>query len=207
MAGHRALLFFALLGASNVLGQRGKKPESPIEKITTQSNFDQNQFAGKWFLVAVASECNYLKENNHQVEPTIIQASITKNAKTPKAEEHLAISTFRKLDGICWEIKHEYLQTKAKGRYILKARGYRGQLDAVVGETDYRSYAIVYYQRQRKITVKLYARTATVSDDITNKYEDHVSKLGIDMEFIYYFPTYGFCESADQFHILNEVSS
>ncbi|XP_075435219.1 complement component C8 gamma chain isoform X1 [Ascaphus truei] len=195
-----AVLLLGILCAPHAWGQKNKKPENPIEKIESEANFDPNQFAGKWFLVGVASECDYLKESNHRVEATIIQVSPSKAAKGAGS---LSVSTFRKLDGICWEIKQEYQQNKAKGKFILKARGYKGQLDVVVGETDHQSYAILYYQRQRKITVKLYARKATVGDDIIRRYEERISKMGIDMEFIYYFPTYGFCEQADQFHILN----
>ncbi|MEE6504853.1 hypothetical protein FKM82_005361 [Ascaphus truei] len=226
-----AVLLLGILCAPHAWGQKNKKPENPIEKIESEANFDPNQFAGKWFLVGVASECDYLKESNHRVEATIIQVSPSKAAKGAGS---LSVSTFRKLDGICWEIKQEYQQNKAKGKFILKglymhlflhtvtrgwglmgltprpfmrtARGYKGQLDVVVGETDHQSYAILYYQRQRKITVKLYARKATVGDDIIRRYEERVSKMGIDMEFIYYFPTYGFCEQADQFHILNGKS-
>ncbi|XP_075435220.1 complement component C8 gamma chain isoform X2 [Ascaphus truei] len=197
-----AVLLLGILCAPHAWGQKNKKPENPIEKIESEANFDPNQFAGKWFLVGVASECDYLKESNHRVEATIIQVSPSKAAKGAGS---LSVSTFRKLDGICWEIKQEYQQNKAKGKFILKARGYKGQLDVVVGETDHQSYAILYYQRQRKITVKLYARKATVGDDIIRRYEERISKMGIDMEFIYYFPTYGFCEQADQFHILNEA--
>ncbi|XP_040261149.1 complement component C8 gamma chain [Bufo bufo] len=185
-------------------GQRNKKPpESPINKIQSAANFNIKQFSGKWYLLSVASDCNYLKTNNHRVEATIIQASLSKNAR---GAETMAVSTFRKLDGICWEIKHSYQPSKsAKGRFTLKARGYVGSLDMVVGETDYQNYAILYYQRRNKITLKLYGRKNSVSDDIYRKFDDLAGKQGIDLEYIYPFPSYGFCEAADQFHILNEV--
>ncbi|XP_053551305.1 complement component C8 gamma chain [Bombina bombina] len=203
MSVHTAILIFAIFCAPCALAQKGKKPEiNPIDKIASQANFNLNQFAGKWYLVAVASECNYLKENNHEVEATIIKTSVSKGIKEV---EHLAVSTFRKLDGICWEIRQEYQHNKNKGRFVVKARGSRGKLDVVIAETDYQKYAIIYYQRQRKITIKLYARTAAVTDDITRRYEQLVSQQGIDMEFIYYFPTYGYCETADQFHILKDL--
>lgn len=31
-----------------------------------------------------------------------------------------------------------------------------GQVDVVLGETDYQNYAILYYLRRNKITLKLY---------------------------------------------------
>ncbi|CAH2316898.1 complement component C8 gamma chain [Pelobates cultripes] len=162
------------------------------------------KFAGQWYLLSVASECNYLKANNHRVEATTIKAA---RSTKPRETENLLVHTLRKMDGICWEIKQQYRKNKINGRFILKVRGSIRQLDMVVAETDYENYAILYYQRQKKITIKLYGRGKTAKDDIYRKFDGHASNQGIDLLYIYPFPTYGFCEKADQFHILDETSS
>lgn len=36
------------------------------------------------------------------------------------------------------------------------ARGARGVVDVVVGDTDYQTFAILYLERARRLTVKLY---------------------------------------------------
>ncbi|KAM4697168.1 complement component C8 gamma chain [Rhinophrynus dorsalis] len=195
-----AALILILLCTPHALGQKNKKREDPIEKIQPLASFDPRQFAGKWYLLSVSSECNYLKLNNHRVEATIMKVSPSKNKK---GQDRMLVSTFRNMDAICWEIKHEYLHNKAKGRFLLKARGYGMSVDIVVAETDYQNYAILYYQRMRKITVKLYGRKTSVTDDIYRKFDEHVTKQGFDLELIYPFPTYGFCEEANEFHILN----
>uniref|UniRef100_A0A8C5WIW3 Lipocalin/cytosolic fatty-acid binding domain-containing protein n=1 Tax=Leptobrachium leishanense TaxID=445787 RepID=A0A8C5WIW3_9ANUR len=139
------------------------------------------QFSGQWYLLSIASECNYLKVNNHRVEATVVQAS---RSTKPKATEDL--------DGICWEIRHEYPKNKVSGRFTsLSLCSGRGSSLMVVGETDYENYAILYYQRQRKITLKLYGRKKTASDDIYRKFDEHVSGQGIDLIYIYPFPSYG----------------
>ncbi|XP_018412242.1 PREDICTED: complement component C8 gamma chain [Nanorana parkeri] len=198
----KVVLLLVILSAPLTWGQRNKKPppQNPIDKIQSVTNFDINKFAGKWYLLSVASECNYLKTNNHRVEATLIKASAS---KTYQGVEVLSISTFRELDGICWEIKHAYETKKIKGRFILKAKGYLGQVDVVLAETDYQNYAILYYQRRNKITLKLYGRKTTATNDIYRKFDDHATKQGIELEYIYPFPAYGFCETADRFHILN----
>ncbi|CAH2291471.1 complement component C8 gamma chain, partial [Pelobates cultripes] len=112
-------------------------------------------FAGQWYLLSVASECNYLKANNHRVEATTIKAA---RSTKPRETENLLVHTLRKMDGICWEIKQQYRKNKINGRFILKVRGSIRQLDMVVAETDYENYAILYYQRQKKITIKLYGQ-------------------------------------------------
>ncbi|XP_063792242.1 complement component C8 gamma chain [Pseudophryne corroboree] len=196
------LVIFCTHGAS-VRETGKKKDDNPIDKIASVAGFDPSKFAGKWYLLSVASECDYLKTNNHRVEATTIQATQSKNWRD---EDILAISTHRKLDGICWEIKHEYkMDTKVKGRFSFKVGGYGGDAQVVVAATDYQNYAILYYQRRKKITIKLYGRKPSASDDVSQILDDRVTKQGFDLEYIYWFPTYGFCETADQFHILNEV--
>ncbi|XP_072287535.1 complement component C8 gamma chain [Pyxicephalus adspersus] len=203
MSPPKVVLLLLILSNPLTWGKQGKKPpQSPIEKIQSVANFDINQFAGKWYLLSVASECNYLKTNNHRVEATLIQVYAS---RTTRGIGAMAVSTFRELDSICWEIKHSYQTNKATGRFTLKAKGYMGQVEVVIAETDYHNYAILYYQRRNKITLKLYGRKTKVTNDIYRMFDVHVKKQGIDLEFIYPFPEYGFCEEADQFHILNEV--
>uniref|UniRef100_A0A452HDR9 Lipocalin/cytosolic fatty-acid binding domain-containing protein n=1 Tax=Gopherus agassizii TaxID=38772 RepID=A0A452HDR9_9SAUR len=139
-------------------------------------------FSGKWFLVGVASKCDYLREYNHQLEATTMAVSASEG-------KSLAISTFRKLDGVCWEIKQQYRSTKAQGRFLLKSRG--SNMDVVVGETDYSSYAILYYQKLRKISIKLFGRSVRVSDAIVGKFEQRITEMNMSEDFTYYFPTYG----------------
>uniref|UniRef100_A0A8C8RHR7 Complement C8 gamma chain n=1 Tax=Pelusios castaneus TaxID=367368 RepID=A0A8C8RHR7_9SAUR len=199
MASTAPILLLMLLLASRVPAQRRRRPpapEHPLDKVTIQENFNPQQFAGKWFLVGVASKCDYLREHNHQLEATAVVVSASEGTS-------LAVSTFRKLDGVCWEIKQNYRSTKAKGRFLLKGRG--SNVDVVVGETDYSSYAILYYQKLRKISVKLYGRSIQVSDAILDKFEQRVTEMNMNEDFTYYLPKYGFCESANQFHLLDET--
>ncbi|XP_074911040.1 complement component C8 gamma chain isoform X2 [Buteo buteo] len=164
------LLLSLLLTAPPGLGQgaarrrRPPPPQSPLEKVAAQEELSLPQLAGRWFLVSMASRCSYLAEHSHQLEATAVTVTIPDG-------QSLAISTFRKLDGMCWEIKQRYLPAQAHGRFLLKGHGYGSKVDMVVGETDHSSYAILYYQKGQSISVKLY----------------------------------GFCDSADEFHVLDET--
>ncbi|GAB0198313.1 complement component C8 gamma chain isoform X2 [Grus americana] len=198
------LLFGLLLTAPQGLGQgpgrrqRPSPPQSPLEKVAAQRELSLPQLAGRWFLVGMASRCRYLAEHSHRLEATAVTLTVLDG-------QSLAISTFRKLDGMCWEIRQRYLPAQAHGRFLLKGRGYGGKVDVVVGETDHNSYAILYYQKGRSISVKLYGRSSQVSDAVAEKFEQHVRAVGLSEDVTYYFPTYGFCDSADEFHILDET--
>ncbi|XP_028724602.1 complement component C8 gamma chain isoform X1 [Peromyscus leucopus] len=193
-----AVLFFTLLLTTSSLGQRARKPSgstSPISTIQAQANFNAQQFAGTWLLVAVGSACRFLQEQGHRAEATTLHTAPQGTA--------MVVSTFRKLDGICWQVRQLFGDTGVPGRFLL--RGTRGPVHVVVAETDYQSFAILYLEKARKLTVKLYARSLPVSDSVLSVFERRVREANLTEHQIFFFPKYGFCETADQFHILNEV--
>ncbi|NXG02158.1 CO8G protein, partial [Sakesphorus luctuosus] len=176
--------------------RRPSRPQSPLDKVPAQEGLSLPQLAGRWFLVGVGSRCSYLAEHSHQLEATTVMVTVLD-------EQSLAISTFRKLDGMCWEIRQHYLPAQAPGRFLLKGHGHGSKVDVVVGEADPSTFAIIYYQKGRSVSVKLYGRTSQVSETVTDKFEHHVRSMGLSDDVTYYFPTYGFCDSADEFHILD----
>uniref|UniRef100_A0A673VPX9 Complement C8 gamma chain n=1 Tax=Suricata suricatta TaxID=37032 RepID=A0A673VPX9_SURSU len=147
----RTAFLLTLLLAGGSLSRRARRPSrpaSPISTIQPKANFDAQQFAGTWLLVAVASSCRFLQEEGHQAEATSLHVA-------PQGAA-MAVSTLRKLDGICWQVRQLYGDTGVKGRFLLQARGARGPVDVVVGDTDYRGFAILYLEQARRLSVKLY---------------------------------------------------
>ncbi|XP_012929264.1 complement component C8 gamma chain isoform X1 [Heterocephalus glaber] len=203
MRSSRAALLLTLLLASGSLGQRVRRPPRPLSPISTiqpQANFDARQFAGKWLLVAVASTCRYLQEQGHRAEATALHA-------TPQVAA-MAVSTFRKLDGICWQVLQLYRDTGVPGRFLVPAQGARGPVHMVVAETDYQDFAVLYLERAQQLSVKLYgalsaARSLPVGDSALSVFEQWVRSANLTEEQTLFFPVYGFCESTDQFHVLN----
>ncbi|XP_053818340.1 complement component C8 gamma chain isoform X1 [Vidua chalybeata] len=200
MAALRTLLLLGLLlmarGQRAAQRRRPPPPQSALEKVVAQEGLNLHQLSGKWFLVGMASHCSYLAEHSHQLEATTVTMTVLDG-------QSLAISTFRKLDRMCWEIRQHYLPTQAPGHFLLKGRRKSSKVNVVVGETDPSSFVILYYQKGRSISVKLYGRTSKVSDAVVDKFEQRVRAVGLSEDVTYYFPTYGFCDSTDEFHVLN----
>ncbi|XP_050011096.1 complement component C8 gamma chain [Alexandromys fortis] len=198
MLSPRAVLLSTLLLTAISLAQRARKPSrapSPISTIQAQANFNVEQFAGTWLLVAVGSACRFLQEQGHRAEATTLHT-------TPQGAA-MAVSTFRKLDGICWQIRQRFGDTGVPGRFLLQ--GARGPVPVVVAETDYQNFAVLYLEQARRLSVKLYVRSLPVSDSALNVFEQRVRGANLTEHQVFYFPKYGFCETADQFHTLNEV--
>ncbi|XP_066188680.1 complement component C8 gamma chain [Sylvia atricapilla] len=202
MAALQTLLLLGLLLTAR--GQRAARrrqpppPQSALDKVVAQEGLSLDELAGNWFLVGMASRCSYLAEHSHQLEATMVTMTILDG-------ESLAISTFRKLDRVCWEIKQHYLPAQAPGRFLLKDHRKNSKVDMVVGEADPTSFIILYYEEGQKISVKLYGRSSVVGDAVMDKFEQRARAVGLSEDVTYYFPTYGFCESADEFHVLNET--
>ncbi|XP_039080568.1 complement component C8 gamma chain [Hyaena hyaena] len=200
MLNPRTALLLTVLLAGGSLSRRARgppRPASPISTIQPKASFNAQQFAGTWLLVAVASSCRFLQEQGHRAEATSLHVA-------PQGAD-MAVSTFRKLDGICWQVRQLYRDTGVEGRFLLQARGARGPVDVVVGETDYRDFAILYLERARQLSVKLYARSLPPSDLALSAFEQRIQRANLTEDHILFFPKYGFCESADQFHVLDEV--
>lgn len=196
----RAAFLLTLLPAIGSLDYRAQRPPRPLSHFSTiqpKAGFDAQQFAGTWLLVAVASSCRFLQEQGHQAEATALQVA-------PQGAA-MRVSTFRKLDGICWQVQQLYRHTRVPGHFLLQAQGAHGKVDVVVGETDYRNFAILYLQRAQQLSVKLYVRSLPASDAALSAFEQRVQRADLTEDHILFFPNYGFCEAADQFHILDEV--
>lgn len=195
----RTVLLAVLLAAGS-LGRWAQKPRgapSAISAIQPKASFDAQKFAGTWLLAAVGSACRFLQEQGHQAEATALHVA-------PQGAA-VAASTFRKLDGICWQVRQLYGATGVPGRFLLPARGPRGAVHVVVAETDYHSFAVLYLERARQLSLKLYVRSLPVSDSVLDAFEQRVAQANLTQDQVLFFPTYGFCEAADQFHILDEV--
>ncbi|XP_058158922.1 complement component C8 gamma chain [Dasypus novemcinctus] len=196
----QAALLAALLLAPGSLGWRARGPPrwpSPISAVAPQARFDVEQFAGTWLLAAVASECRFLREQGHRAEATALRAE-------PRGAAWTA-STLLKLDGVCWQVRQLYEHAGAAGRFLLPARGARGPVHVVVGETDYRGFAVLHLQSARQLSVKLYARSLPVTDSALSAFERRVHAANLTEDHVLFFPKYGFCDSADQFHTLDET--
>ncbi|XP_047381318.1 complement component C8 gamma chain isoform X3 [Sciurus carolinensis] len=156
-------LLLTLLLVANSLGQRirPRRPPTLVSTIQPKARFSAQQFSGTWLLVGVGSACRSLQEQGHQAEATTLHVA-------PQGAAML-ISTSRKLDGVCWQVRQLYRDTGVPGRFLLQAR------------------------------------SLPVSGSVLSVFEQQVKGANLTEDQILYFPKYGFCAAADEFHILDEV--
>ncbi|KAF3703494.1 Complement component C8 gamma chain Precursor [Channa argus] len=206
------LMYLCLWGSSEAVGgaksrprpQRRppKKPKiEPIDVTPKSQNIDIQQMTGRWYLLNTASKCSYLINHGTKVEPTVINLtySVTSN-------QTLSVSTKTRHNHQCWEILQIYNLTPTPGRLTLKGSRPELNTEILIGETDYSSYAIMYYQKQGKITLKLYGRSVeSLSEPMLTKFEQLAEKQGFQLAYLFPFPTYSHCGDVDQDHVINCV--
>ncbi|ROJ70144.1 Methionine-R-sulfoxide reductase B2, mitochondrial [Anabarilius grahami] len=146
--------------------------------------------SGKWYLLTVASRCKNLLESGFKVESTTVTWTVT--------GDKVSVSTVRKLNFECWEIKQNYMKTKTPGQLFLKGKRPDENMDIMVLETDYSSYAMLVFKRAAKITMKLYGRSSEVPDKIVDTFEDRAKTFNLGLDVIFQYPDYGFCESTEK---------
>uniref|UniRef100_A0A4W5K6F2 Complement component 8, gamma polypeptide n=1 Tax=Hucho hucho TaxID=62062 RepID=A0A4W5K6F2_9TELE len=179
-----------------------KKPKvKPIDDTPPAQNIDIQQMGGPWYLVNAASKCNFLMKNGLKVEATVMTLTPPSSPDTA-----LSVSTTTRLNHQCWEILQAYTITPTPGRFVLNGSNPLLNTDIVIGESDYSSYAVFYYQKQGQLTMKLYGRSKdTLSEAILDKFEDLAEKKGLGLAYVFAFPNYSHCESVDKDHVINCV--
>lgn len=206
-----ALMCVYLLGYSEAVGgavsrprpQRrpSRKPKiNPID-LTPAQNIDMQRMTGKWYLLNTASKCVHLINHGTKVEPTVMTLT-----RSSSSDQTLSVSTKTRHNHQCWEIVQLYHLSPTPGRLILKGARPELNTDIVIGETDYNSYAIMYYQKRGKTTMKLYGRSVdNLSEPMLTKFEQLAGKQNLGLAYLFPFPTYSHCGEVDQDHTINCV--
>ncbi|KAM6971694.1 complement component C8 gamma chain [Tautogolabrus adspersus] len=177
-----------------------KKPTvDPIDLAPTAQNIDIQRMAGRWYLLNTASKCSFLINHGTKVEPTVMTL-------TPNSDQTLSVSTKTRHNHLCWEILQVYNLSPTPGKLTLKGSRPELNTEIVIGESDYDNYAIMYYQKRGKITMKLYGRSVDdLSEPMLTKFEQLAEKQKLGLAYLFPFPTYSHCGEVDQDHIINCV--
>ncbi|XP_029385401.1 complement component C8 gamma chain [Echeneis naucrates] len=179
--------------------RRPKKTKvEPTVATPPARNIDLPQMTGTWYLVNAASKCSHLMKKATSVEPTVMNIAISPDGV-------LLVSTKTRFNHQCWEVRQIYYLDPTPG--YLTIRGVRPDLNTgvAIGDTDYTTYLIMYYQQRGTITMKLYSRSQDVTEPILTKFEDLAEKQGLGLAYIFPFPTYSHCGDVDQENIINCV--
>ncbi|KAM4634700.1 protein AMBP-like [Polymixia lowei] len=170
-------------------------PVLPDPLYPTQENFDLGRFMGKWYDVAVASTCPYMKKVGAAIGTLELEMSTT------EGEIKMRRLAFRQ--GTCMEINGDYQLTTTPGRFFYHVAKWGADVDAYVVHTNYDEYAIVLMSKKKSTgdistSVKLYSRTMEVRDTVLDDFKTLVREQGMTEDTIVVKENKGECVPGEQ---------
>ncbi|XP_030004210.1 protein AMBP-like [Sphaeramia orbicularis] len=156
-------------------------PVLPETLIPTQDNFDLERFLGKWYEVAVVSNCpHYMQRKTGN--PVIV--ALEMQHVTSESNVTMTASLFR--NGLCKKTLTDYSLTDTPGRFFYHIARLGVDVDAFVVQTNYDEYALMILlsteisSGNKTTIVKLHSRSKDVSPTVLEDFKTLVRQQGID---------------------------
>ncbi|XP_065146445.1 protein AMBP [Paramisgurnus dabryanus] len=165
--------------------------------LQTQENFNLNRFMGKWYDVAIASNCQWLKR--HKGDAAIGSLEL----KSSGSSETISMTRISSRHGTCKSISGEYKTTTTPGRFKYHVSKWNADVDAYVVHTNYDEYALVVMYKQKAggdktTSVKLYGRTMELRPTLIADFKTLVAELGMSEDTIIIKKNKGECVPGEQ---------
>ncbi|XP_034989943.1 lipocalin [Zootoca vivipara] len=160
-----------------------------------QPDFQQDQFTGRWYSIALASNSLWFK-NKKQVMKMCTTVAVTTE------DGNLDItSTYPKLDQ-CETRKSLFVRTEQPGRFQYTSPRSGNHFDVRVVETNYNEYALLYsISKERSprnwAMVTLYGRSKELSPELQEKFTQLALAEGLGNEDILFLPSTDLCMTDD----------
>uniref|UniRef100_A0A8C9QVW6 Protein AMBP n=2 Tax=Scleropages formosus TaxID=113540 RepID=A0A8C9QVW6_SCLFO len=184
----RTVLLLLLAIGAPALG--GPLPSEPFFSI--QENFDLNQFMGKWYDVAAASNCPWLKSYKGHITAGTLEV------KPGESSDTISMTRTAIRHGTCKQMSMIYKLTETPGRLFYHNDKWAADIDTYVVHTNYDEYAIVAMTKQKKgqnktTTFKLYDRSAELRPTLMDEFTQLVKEQGMSDDDIVTLKNAGEC--------------
>ncbi|KAL4617374.1 protein AMBP isoform X3 [Arapaima gigas] len=180
------VLLLLLVAGAPALG--GPLPSEPLFPV--QENFDLDRFMGKWYDVAIASTCPWLKSHKDHL------TAGTSELKPGDSSDTISLTRTAIRHGTCKQISMAYELSSTPGRLFYHNTKWAADVDSYVVHTNYDEYAIIAMTKQKKgqdptTTFRLYGRTAELRPTLMDDFNQLVKEQGMKEEDIVIFKNTG----------------
>ncbi|KAG1971135.1 WAP, Kazal, immunoglobulin, Kunitz and NTR domain-containing protein [Pimephales promelas] len=160
----------------------GPLPDEPV--LQTQENFDVKRFMGKWYGIATASTCPWLKR--HKGEASIGSIELQQSSESTQT---ISMTRIGLRHGTCKSISGEYQLTNTPGRFHYHSAKWNADVDTYVVHTNYDEYALVVMYKQKtggekSTSVKLYGRSMQLRPTLIEDFKTLVAEQGMSDDTI-----------------------
>ncbi|XP_028273090.1 protein AMBP-like isoform X2 [Parambassis ranga] len=157
----------------------------PETLIQTQADFDLDKFTGKWYEVAVVSNCpHYMqRKRRNPMIPVIVFKHMT-------SKHNLTMTTTTLRNELCKETTTVLSLTNIPGRFFHHVAWIGADVDSFVVHTNYDEYAMMNVvsteqpSGNKTTTVKLYSRTVDVRPALLDDFKSLAQQDGVSTDVI-----------------------
>ncbi|XP_074067263.1 protein AMBP [Macrotis lagotis] len=167
---------------------------SPVptqDDIQVQENFNLSRMFGKWYDVAIASNCRWLKrfQGKFSVGTLVLGQG--------QSDQEISTVNTRFKKGICEQVSGVYEKTDTEGKFLSHNSKWNATMVNYVVHTNYDEYAMVLMQKSSRFglstTVKLYGRRPQLRESLLEDFRDFALGLGIAENSIFFKLDKGEC--------------
>uniref|UniRef100_A0A452R272 Lipocalin 2 n=1 Tax=Ursus americanus TaxID=9643 RepID=A0A452R272_URSAM len=186
------LVLLATLQAQ-VQGSSGSLIPAPaLNKIPLQPDFKEEQFQGKWYVIAIAgNSINKRKQG---------QAKMYSSTYRLLDNTTFSVTSLLVRNGLCERLMRTFVQSSKPGQFTLgNIERYEGMQSYTVRvvSSNYDEFAILFFKKLFKnreyFKMTLYGRSKMVPDDLKEYFILFVKSLGLTDNHILFFVPTGNC--------------
>ncbi|XP_060613264.2 protein AMBP-like isoform X1 [Anolis sagrei] len=168
---------------------------SPIDtagRPQVQEDFQETRFYGKWFGVAMGSNCRWVKQHKDRFQMgTLVVAA-------GKTDRETTFTSTRIRQGACSQVTGEYQKTDVPGRFNYYNPKWKAHIEHYVARTNYDEFAFVVMKKNSSnhgvtTTAKLYGRNPEVREELLAEFRQFALGLGLPEDAIFTLPNAGEC--------------
>ncbi|XP_008284458.1 protein AMBP-like [Stegastes partitus] len=190
-----------VLGSAWTLQVAAVQPES-------QANFDLDQFMGRWYELAVVSDCPHYMQHKRE-NPVVVALELQHVAS--ESNFTATAATFR--NDSCKETSTVYSLTDTPGRFFHHFARFAADVDSFVVHTDYEEYAVMLQLSTEKPSetkttkIKLYSRSTDISPAALKLFQSLVRQHGMSNDAVIKNHSKGECVPGGQATEAKNVTS
>uniref|UniRef100_A0A8C6YWE0 Protein AMBP n=1 Tax=Nothoprocta perdicaria TaxID=30464 RepID=A0A8C6YWE0_NOTPE len=176
-------MFWSLLSLLLFVTARGNPIGDQEEDIQVQENFDAERMYGKWYDIAIATTCKWMKnyKEKFNMGTLVLGPGLSDNQIS-------TISTRLRQDD-CTHVSGEYQKTSIPGKYTYYNPKWDVSIKSYVLRTNYEEYAVILMKKKSSFgpttTLKLYGRNPELREDLIEAFQQLALEMGIPEDSIF----------------------
>uniref|UniRef100_A0A8B9NS04 Protein AMBP n=1 Tax=Apteryx owenii TaxID=8824 RepID=A0A8B9NS04_APTOW len=177
------MMFWSLLSLLLFAAASGTPIGDQEEDIQVQENFDAERMYGKWYDIAIATTCKWMKNYKEKFNMGTLVLG------PGLSDDQISTISTRLRQDDCTHVSGEYQKTTTPGRYTYYNPKWDVSIKSYVLRTNYEEYAVILIKKKSSFgpttTLKLYGRSPELREDLIEAFQQLALEMGIPEDSIF----------------------